>query len=410
MSSLADAQPRSIAFPLSNHAIAVLGLCWQPLPSAEITLATQQSLLKRTSGSHWIIQKTPEHCQWGSIELADPPLLPTYSLSLQLIEQLGADWIAIIQLPEYQYGIIGVANGRVVPGCELVLVTVAKVVEHFHCYQTLFQWQMIYAPTALNLGGQPLLLDELLPNITLQTEQQLQVVSLPKQRSHWLSWRYMAVGSLLLGLGVGLVWQRHQQQKQVARLAEQRRRQQQRVNAQKAVPPWQQQPPALAVINRCMQAMGQQPLFLGGWRLAQVHCNPQTLRVTYQRAESASVKSFLAAVQRCGTTYQLEGNTQARLDYPITLPKNRPAERLPSIITVASELLQRFEQGIANGQIDDVLSSTKTHANFLFDSKTSPLILLQQLPLAGVVIHSLQARVQESGTVSWQCTGTLYGQ
>jgi hypothetical protein len=335
---------------------------------------------------------------------------PLYSASLHLIDQVGTDWVAVVKLPSHAYGMIGVSKGQVVPGCELFLATAAEALEQFTLYQALFQWQTVYAPTSLNLGGEPLELESLLAGCTPKAAYQLQYNTVQKgSRAPWI--RYGIVGGIVLSLSA-VGWSLYTRHEAALRLAQQRRLQAQRQKqAAKALPIWCQHPPAGLLVTQCVQAVTRYPLFLEGWRLETVQCDRHNAKASYRWQPPHTVKGLLTALQHYNWRYEFSrGGKEVHLQQPLSLPKNRPQEPLPPLISLANEILQLLEQGSATGRIDDVLSTPKQSAYFELDSDRPPSLLLRNLPLAGVVIHTLQTKINPDGSLLWRCSGTLYGQ
>lgn len=401
--------PSLVQLPLGAAASAVLGLRWHPLLPPKPNPKAHPLLLQRSQCNHWVEHQVGDSYHYGlaAIPVESETL---YSATLHLIDQLGSDWVAIVQLPNHAYGVIGISKGQVVPGCELVVATAAEALEQFTLYQTLFQWQTVYAPAPLNLGGEPLDLESLLADCDPKEAYQLQYAARQKRaRVQWI--RYGAVGGLLLLLsttGYFLYTQHHT----ALRLAQQRRLQAQRQKPiAQTLPVWCQHPPAQLLVTQCMQAIDRYPLFLEGWRLETAQCDRHSAKASYRWQPPYTVKGLLAGLQHDNTPYKFSSGAKVvHLQQSLKLPKNRPQEPLPPMMDLASELLQQLEQGVATGRIDDVFSTTKQSADFELDSDRPPPVLLQKLSLAGVVIHSLQTTIHPDGSLRWKCSGTLYGQ
>lgn len=401
--------PLLVRLSLGAAASAVLGLRWCPLLPPKPHPKAQQPLLQQSQCNHWVLHQVGDGYHYG---LAAIPVEtePLYSATLHLIDQLGSDWVAIVQLPNHTYGFIGVSKGQVVPGCELVLATAAEALEQFTLYQALFQWPTVYAPTPLNLGGEPLALESLLAECVPKAPYQLQYEAVEKQtRVQWI--RYGGVGGLLLLLSTAgfLLYTQHHA---ALRLAQQRRLQAQRQKqAAQVLPVWCQHPPAQLLLTHCMQAITRYPLFLRGWRLETAQCDRHSAKASYRWQSPHPVKGLLAGLQRDNTPYEFSSGAKVvHLQQALNLPKNRPQEPLPPVMDLASDLLQQLEQGIATGRIDDVFSTKKQSAYFELESVQPPPVLLQKLSLAGVVIHTLQTTINPDGSLRWKCSGTLYGQ
>lgn len=398
-----------VRLPLGAAESAVLGLRWCPLLPTQPKQKAHQPLLQQSHCNHWVLHQVGDSCQYG-LAAAPAERETHYSATLYLIDRLGSDWVAIVQLPNHAYGFIGVAKGQVVPGCELVLATAAEALEQFTLYQTLFQWPTVYAPTHLNLGGEPLALESLLAECAPKAAYQLQYEAVEKQtRVQWI--RYGVVGGLLLLLSTAgfLLYTQHHA---ALRLAQQRRLQAQRQKqAAQVLPVWCQHPPAQLLLTHCMQAITRYPLFLRGWRLETAQCDRHSAKASYRWQPPYTVKGVIAGLQRDNTPYEFgSGGKVVHLQQALNLPKNRPQEPLPPVMDLASDLLQQLEQGVATGRIDDLFSTKKQSAYFELDSDRPPPLLLQKLSLAGVVIHTLHTTINPDGSLRWKCSGTLYGQ
>ncbi|WP_253305838.1 type 4b pilus protein PilO2 [unidentified bacterial endosymbiont] len=398
-----------VRLPLGAAASAVLGLRWYPQRPPKPHPKAHQLLLQQSDCNHWLLHQVGDGYHYG---LAAIPVEtePLYSATLHLIDQLGSDWVAIVQLPNHTYGFIGVSKGQVVPGCELVLATAAEALEQFTLYQALFQWPTVYAPSPLNLGGEPLAIESLLAACAPKAAYQLQYEAVEKQtRVQWI--RYGVVGGLVLLLSTAGFWL-YTQHHAALRLAQQRRLQAQRQKqAAPVLPVWCQHPPAQLLLTHCMQAITRYPLFLRGWRLETAQCDRHSAKASYRWQSPHTVKGLLAGLQCDNSAYEFSSGAKVvHLQQALNLPKNRPQEPLPPMIDLASDLLQQLEQGIATGRIDDVFSTKKQSAYFELESVQTPLVLLQKLSLAGVVIHTLQTTINPDGSLRWKCSGTLYGQ
>lgn len=403
--------PSLVILPLGAGESAVLGLRWKPLKAVQPNPKAHQLLLQQSQCTHWVLHSVGDLYHYGMAALpADREYETRYSASLLLIDRLGSDWVAIVQLPNHTYGFIGVSKGQVVPGCEQVLATTAEALEQFTRYQTLFQWQTIYAPSSLNLGGESLEIELLLADCAPQAAYQLQYEAIQKSaQDQWV--RYGIIAGLVLLLStVGFFLT--DQHRAALRLAEQRRLQAQRQKQTVPILPiWCQHPPAQRLVTHCMQAIARYPLFFKGWRLENAQCDRHSARASYRWQHPYTVKGVLAGLQHDNTPYEFSNGAKVvHLKHPLNLPNQRPQEPLLPLKHLASDLLQQLEQGGATGRIDDVFSTTKQSANFELDSDQPPSLLLNKLSLAGVVIHTLQTTMTPDGSLRWKCSGTLYGQ
>lgn len=403
--------PRLVQLPLRAGASAVLGLRWHPLKAMHPDPKARQLLLQQSQCNYCVLHPVGDLCHYGLAALpAEWVGEIHYSATLCFIDQLGSDWVAIVQLPNHTYGFIGVSKGQVVPGCEQVLATAAEALEQFTRYQTLFQWQTVYAPSHLNLGGESLEIESLLADCEPNAAYQLQYEPLQKShRGQWIRYGVVAGLVLLLSTAGGFLTHRHYA---ALRLAEQQRLQTQRQKQTAPIlPVWCQHPPAQRLVTHCMQAINRYPLFLEGWRLETAQCDRQSARASYRWQYPYTVKGVLAGLQRDNTPYEFSSGAKVvHLKHPLNLPNHRPQEPLLPLKHLVSDLLQQLEQGGATGRIDDVFSTTKQSAHFELDSDQPPPLLLNKLSLAGVVIHTLQTTINPDGSLRWKCSGTLYGQ
>lgn len=400
-----------LLIPLRANDIAVGGLIWQPLTSLKNLRQETKQLVKKEQSDYFIIHQQGKKAQCGLLKSL-PNNQRYYSLALLLIDKLGSDWLGIFEVSENRYLLLGIEGGQVVPGCDALFSSAALVLEHFENYKSLFNWQTIYAPAALSLGGESLTLEPLLKGITPKANRRLLYIRELNQQSKRLGLR---VG-LLLVLAVAAIvsWQRYQQKKEeAARQARLRELQAQQAKKAPVVSEaWRQQAPAAELLRDCVQAITRYPISIGGWQAAGFLCDAKSAKAVYQRRPWSTVKRFLEALPE---TYQehyqfVKTSESAQIEQPIRIVNQRQQEQLQPLLSLAQEILTKIQMGVATGRIDDVLTGNKKTANFELVSQTSPLLLLQDLNLDGVVINHLTATLSLEGVLTWKIAGVIYGQ
>lgn len=406
-----SAPPPLTLLPLQGDAVAVVGLLWRPLPLKN-SKSTAQQLLKNTGAEHWVL-----HCRDDQAQCGIAPPLPGgqqyYSAALLLMSQLGDHWVGIFEWHNGQYLLFGVTDGQIVPGCDGLFESAAKVTAQFERYQALCDWSTRYAPTHLNLGGNPLDLDTLLNSHTPLDYPLQAAYNTPQNRQR----RLFGAGLLLLLLTLAyLGWRYHAQQQAALQLAQQRllqaQKQRQRNKQQQTEAVWRQQPAARTVLQQCVQRLSHYPLLLGGWQLVETHCTPQKSTALYQRLTPHHSRDFIrAATAQYPSQYQLQSAEQAQIQQRLSL-KARAEEQLQPLSTLCKTLRNHLERGAASGRIDDhaaAAKSPKKSAYFELNCQDSPLQLLHTTDLSGVVLQQVNNKITAQGTL-WTIQGTLYGQ
>jgi Pilin accessory protein (PilO) len=400
-----------LILPLRANDFAVGGLIWQPLTSLKNLKHETKHLVKKEQCDHFIIHQQGKKAQCGLIKSL-PNHKRYYSLALILIDKLGSDWLGIFEVSEGRYLLLGIEGGQVVPGCDALFSTAESVREHFENYKSLFNWKTIYAPSALLLGGEPLMMESLVKGIMPKANRRLLYIRELNQQSKRLGLR---IGVLVvLAIAAIVAWQRYQQKKEEAAQQE-RLRQLQAQQAKKvtvAQEVWRQQPAAAELLRDCVQVITRYPISIGGWQAVGFLCDAKSAKAVYQRRPMSTVKKFLAALPEVYQEhYQfLKNGESVQIDQPIRINNQREQEQLQPLFTLAQDILSKIQIGVATGRIDDVFTGNKKSAHFELVSQTSPLLLLQDLNLEGVVINHLTATLTLEGLLTWKISGVIYGQ
>jgi hypothetical protein len=400
-----------LLIPLRANDVAVGGLIWQPLTSLKNLRQETKQLVKKEQADYFIIHQQAKKAQCGLIKSL-PNNRRYYSLALLLIDKLGPDWLGIFEVSEGRYLLLGIEGGQVVPGCDALFANADSVLEYFENYKSLFNWQTIYAPAALSLGGEPLTIAPLLEGIMPKANRRLLYIRELNQQSKRIGLR---LGIFLLIAAVAIVnWHQYQRkQAEAARLA--RLRELQALQSQKdsvVREVWRQQPPAAELLHHCVQAITRYPISIGGWQAAGFLCDAKSAKAIYQRGPGSTVKKFLAALpEPYREHYQfIKGSEGVQIDQPIQIVNQRQQEQLQPLLGLTQDLLSKIQMGIATGRVDDVLTGNKKSAHFELVSQTSPLLLLQDLNLDGVVINQLTATLSLEGVLAWKISGEVYGE
>ncbi|MEW9891262.1 MAG: type 4b pilus protein PilO2 [Candidatus Symbiodolus clandestinus] len=410
MSETVDSE--TLLLPLRGYDFAVAGLIWQPLTDLKKLTQETKKLIKKEQCEIFVVHRQGNKAQCGMLStLPSVAKRRYYGLALLLMEKLGNDWLAIFALQDGRYGLIGVESGQVVPGCDALFSSAEEVVAHFNNYKSLFNWQTIYAPSELALGGESLVLEQTLKGITPKRPKQLTDTQILNQQSKSLGLKLIGIAVLVV-VGV-IAWNRYQQKQEEARLARLRTLQAQKAKKNPPVQEvWRQQAPAMELLRDCVQAITHYPITIGGWQAAGFLCDAKQAKAIYQRVAPSTVNKFLAALPE---SYQaqhilLKGGESAQLMQPIRIDTNRQNEQLQSLTTLTQDILSKIQLGVASGRVDDVFSAKKQSANFELTSQTSPLLLLQDINLDGLVIKHLTATLTQDGIITWKISGVLYGQ
>lgn len=400
-----------LLLPLRGNECAVGGLIWQPLTALKNLKHETKQLVKKEQCDYFIIHQQSKKAQCGLIKSL-PNSKRYYSLALMMIDKLGSDWLGIFEVSDSRYLLLGIEGGQVVPGCDALFSTAESVVEHFENYRALFNWQTIYAPAALSLGGEPLKIDSLLKGATPKANRRLLYIRELNQQSKRFGLRIAILVVLAIAAIVG--WRHYQQKKEEAARQERLRQLQAQQSKQALVVQevWRQQAPAAELVRDCVQAITRYPISIGGWQAAGFLCDAKNAKAVYQRRPMSTVKKFLAALPEVYQEhYQfLKNGDSAQIDQPIRIDNQRQQEQLQPLFALAQDILSKIQLGVATGRVDDVLTGNKKSANFELVSQTSPLLLLQDLNLDGVVINHLTATLTLEGLLTWKISGVIYGQ
>ncbi|WP_253306627.1 type 4b pilus protein PilO2 [unidentified bacterial endosymbiont] len=400
-----------LILPLRANDCAVGGLIWQPLTSLKNLKQETKQLVKKEQCDYFIVHQQSKKAQCGLMKSL-PNSKRYYSLALLLIDKLGSDWLGIFEVSENRYFLLGIEGGQVVPGCDALFSSAESVLEHFENYRALFNWQTIYAPAALSLGGESLTIESLLKGTTPKANRRLLYTRELNQQSKRFGLRIAILVVLAIAAIIG--WQHYQQKKEEA-ARQARLRELQAQQAKKALvvqEVWRQQAPAAELVRDCVQAITRYPISIGGWQAVGFLCDAKSAKAVYQRRPMSTVKKFLAALPEVYQEhYQfLKNGDSAQINQPIRIDNQRQQEQLQPLFTLAQDILRKIQQGVATGRVDDVLSGNKRSANFELISQTSPLLLLQDLNLDGVVINHLTATLSLEGLLTWKIAGVIYGQ
>lgn len=336
----------------------VTGLLWQPLNNPRNYMAEARSLGKKHN-MDIVAVRTGRHCQAGFVSKNNGVNKTMYSMAATLSGFLGDDWIGIFPIKEQdetkekKYVFVAVAEGSIVPGCDMVgdYVEVLMKAEQTSIMFTDENPMDIYAPKEFEqLGIKDFYeLDEIITAANIKKEYRLRALQFGLSRDEWILVSLLAT-IVVIALALFHLWYQKQQEKhrleeirRQAEFEEMQKRSRAALLKTALAHPWAKTSTATDFIQRCNYSVDQLPLSIGGWIFSDAACKPTGVEIKYTNTGVSSVNELMQELQAQGVTAAIDenGNTAS-----MTLPINVPAsdENIAPVSDRLNDFFSMFQE------------------------------------------------------------------
>lgn len=406
----------TIFIEISPKQVVVGGLIWSPLTDLKNLRTEAKKVARKEKCRYFVVHKAQDgkNAQCGGLA----GLLGNkryYSVALMLIEKLGDNWLGVFALNGGKYLMVGVDGGQIVPGCDAIFVDETEVIERFNNYRSLFNWQTVYSPIQLNLGGEEINLELYLRTISPNKNYELEdLLHLDKQSRQVMVWGTISLGAIIV-IWIGWrIFNDHLEDlrmEQMRILAESQKRQQ-TLNVEDV---WRVQPPAGELLHNCVQIISDYPITIAGWQATSITCDHKTALAIYQRGPQGTINNLLAMVPdryREHLTILNIGGV-AQITQPVKITGNRTSEKIQHLATIVNYMSAKLHTGLFNGKIEDIYAmgnTTDKKAKFELAMQSLPTIIFQDINLDGVVIDTVGISLTADAQLTWKVYGVVYGE
>lgn len=363
------------------------------------------------------------------------------SLALAVMAGLGESFLAIFELPDGRYALIGASDGALIPGCDFI--GLREDVEH-RATQKLSLFSditKVIAPANFGLSGSTAIeIGSILGKVRIRQEAKLSPVTFEANSKTVLGVIAACAVFCLVVFG-WIAWSRHEETVRLA--AEQRaaliskqtiqtaqETAQREAYAKYLEHPWKAQPLAADFMNACHGQIDKLPLSLGGWMFTSAACIGTRVTLVYTRLAGGTMASIIAASKK--DLHQVPqfdiSNEKATLVSDMSLapggdePVNSMVNGIPSFVShwqslglslALVEVPVKFPDAkTLPGQKSSKLPPPKPdwHAfDWTVSSLTNPVDLLSDVSPAGLRITSMTASFDSKQAIlSWKTEGFLY--
>ena len=337
----------------------VTGLLWQPLNNPRNYMAEARSLGKKHN-MDIVAVRTGRHCQAGFVSKNNGVNKSMYSMAATLSGFLGDDWIGIFPISntdetqEKKYVFIAVAEGSIVPGCDMVgnYEDVAMKAQQTSIMFTDENPMDIYASQDFeHLGIKDFYtLEEIIVSANVKKEYKLRALQFGLSKEEWILVSLLSVIVVISLYILHLWYQKKQEEARQAEilhqieLEEMQKRSREELLKTALLHPWAKTSTATDFINRCNYSIDQLPLSVGGWIFTDAACKPTGIEIKYSNTGVSTVNDLMSELVSQGVTAAIDdsGNT-ASMTLAINVPASDEeveptAARLNSFFSMFQEL------------------------------------------------------------------------
>ena len=390
---------------LAGKDTAVAGLIWQPIHTVRNIQVEVKGLIKNEKCQYYLTHIQGNRAQCGMTNSL-PQNRRCWSAILLLRETLGDSWLGLFRLPDGRFWLAAIDNGIVVPGGDAIFDDEALATERYRDYSELFPWEIKYVSGIEGLAGENIDLLARLKGATMKSSYRILFSQQIRRRARLLLTRGLAI-ALTLGITAG-GWGYYQHQLEQERIERERAEQLARLKvsgfAERA---WRGVKPARQMITACVNEMYQYPVDIAGWALVDLRCDGEKVLAHYKAGIHATSKNFAQSLQ--DKKFRFQQGMFAEVISLIKVSGDRKMEQLQPIKSIASDVLEILQSGIAKGKMDDVLSSGMRMAKYELTTELSPLTVMQLKNMDGVVVRSIHSKLSTTNKISWTLTGEVYG-
>lgn len=422
----------------------VSGLFWQPLSRPRAFMQEAREIGKREDMDIVAIRHG-SIIQAGFVSRGAGVTKGMYSLAAALAGILGDSWLGIFTLGEDRFALVGVKDGAILPGCDLVGDQEA-VREKLQLYSGFFtdEHDKFYGPPQFGISNEELDLEDLLVSSRLKKQYRL------RQLTFGLTSKELVVVSVLLIAAIGgafgyFQWTDHQAQLLRAeriRIAEQQRLELEALNAkteqqqtlQALEHPWAKTPLIDDFWSTCTSKMFELPLAFSGWRFQSAKCTSDQLASTYERTGNSTVQDFIfGATGRFPSAPAFFGEGQgAALSQPVEMGAGGD-EALGDLETLLNQFTSHFQRleikPLISEKPEDVKPKTQLPGadgqpvedktpkpnwrtfTFSFETLRSPAEVLSGLNNRGLRLTAIIVNLNSgSAQLTWKVEGEIYAQ
>jgi len=415
----------------------VTGLLWQPLNNPRNYMSEARSLGKKHN-MDIVAVRTGRHCQAGFVSKSQGVTKTMYSLAATLAGLLGDDWLGIFTIPtlpgdEKRYVFIAVAEGSIVPGCDMCGSydeVVTKAQQSQMMLGTDDNPMDIYAPEEFDFLGlkDSLTLDELIIAANIKKEYRLRALQFGLSKEELTVLGLAAVIALILLYMGHLYFQRKNEEAKIrelqkqAELEEMQKRSATQLKSSALAHPWAKGSLASEFIIRCNYSVDNLPLSVAGWVFSEAVCKQSGIEIKYSNSGVSTVNKFIDELSAHGATAAIdESGSNASMVLPINIPVSDEAllptsDRLNSFISMFQELglpisLQKQPDPVPPPQADPNQPPPPapdwSSFSFKVESEIEPLKILNGGNDNGVRIDSFSVKLDKSRLI-YAMEGTLY--
>lgn len=358
-----------------------------------------------------------------------------YSLAAVLAARLGNNWIGAFRIADDLYALVGVADGNIVPGCDLVAdqATIQNTLleQHSHLTGANIEFDAVYSPPEFNYSNDHADLSDLLDPKKLKDEYRLKPLTFGLSRRELFQIAGVAAAILVAVAGYSVYSANQERLREEEAAAQARARAlaaSQQASEEAAIPiPWASVPAPSATLARCDAIADRLPLALAGWIFDNGKCAANGDAIaTYKRTGRSTVNQVRSAgQQRFGAepAFFDNGETAAFMFNAPDLP-NRDEQAPPASLAINRFMSHLQGVGI-RAPLDkqpapgpppgsDPTLFVPPHWEtyfFTFDTELPPSVLFGGLDDTGLRIREVATRLDpNTASLTWTITGVLYVQ
>ena len=281
----------------------VSGLFWQPLSKPRAYMQEAREIGKREKMDIVAIRHG-SIIQAGFVSKNAGVTKGMYSLAAALAGALGESWLGVFALGAERYALVGVKDGAILPGCDIVGDQV-EIQEKLQIFTAFFNDEndKFFSPPEFGLSSNELYLDKVLVASSLKKEYRLKQLTFGLTSKEWGI--VGVLGALaLVGAVVFFQWKAAEENRireERIRIAEEQRLELERLNEkaqqeqslQALEHPWAKMGAIDGFWRVCFAQVTKLPLAFDGWVFQSARCSFDKVDVTYSRTGNATVGDFI---------------------------------------------------------------------------------------------------------------------
>ena len=217
---------------------------------------------------------------------------------------MGESWLGVFALGAERYALVGVKDGAILPGCDIVGDQV-EIQEKLQIFQAFFtdENDKFFSPPEFGFSNNELYLDKVLVASSLKKEYRLKQLTFGLTSKEWGVVGVLGVLALV-GAVVFFQWKAAEEKRireERIRIAEEQRLELERLNEkaqqeqslQALEHPWAKMAEVDGFWRVCFAQVTKLPLAFDGWVFQSARCSFDKVDVTYSRTGNATVGDFI---------------------------------------------------------------------------------------------------------------------